>query len=98
MIGTVHLTHTARGVLSFVRNHEYLIPDYEVADVLFTTRTFLKGVLTIQHFSFEEPTDIETKYCQLRDRLTPEHVVSRDELEKEHDIVCKKLKEGQTPT
>ena len=93
MIGIIHLTHAARGVLSFVRNDEYLIPDYEVADVLFTSRKFMKGVLAIHHFEFHEPTNSETKYCQMRDGLTPDYLVSREELEKELEIVCEKLKD-----
>ena len=93
MIGNIHLTHAARGVLCFLRGKNTLIPDYEVSDVLYTTRKFLKGVLAIHHFDFHEPSDIETRYCHMRDGLTPEYLVSREELEKELEIVCEKLRD-----
>ena len=74
ILATVQLTHATRRVLCFIRDQEFLIPDFEVADVR-STRTFLKGVFAIHHFSFHEPTAIESRYCQ--------YLVNRNKLEKE---------------
>ena len=93
MIGTVYLTHAARGVLCFIHDHKFLIPDYEVSNILYTRRKFLKGILAIHHLNFHKLTAIRTRYCQMRDGQKPEYLVNHNELEKELEIVCEELKD-----